>query len=549
MRAATAKPPVAKPATVAKPAGPQRLGKSLAEIRAEKAAAKAAKPPGQQGGETPTAEAAEKAVEVADKAAEEAVEATEEAMEAAEEAEEGAEKAVEAAEAVEAAGEESIATACKVGRKLGEKMPVAVERATQCFRDMSIAGKRLLLDGNDGLRTYSPKYAAMLERIAAAPGSSLVYSAFLNLEGIGLFRVAMDVNGYAPIELTLTGGTLRFSAETEKSLRLGPGKQPRYLSFTGGEGEDVRAAALSIFNAKFSELPESMNRILTESGYTDNKVGELCRVFCITSAGAEGLSLRNVRAVHVMEPYWNEVRVRQVKGRAIRIGSHLDLPVEDRNVSIYTYVSVFSDDAQGNKVPSKRIDQSILIHDSTTAQSATDMGIRVKPGATSYVVTTDEFFYSISERKRRVIEAIECILKSAAIDCEINMRKNKEETFMCLPLKGSRAEYIYNPDLEIDILNVPQFEGIDIEKACTGEPVSTMAKSGVAPAKSKVKDIFRALKGVTYRMRPVMGADDEILRFDMYEADQGDPTKKIPEKLLGTAGVKNGNPAPPVKLL
>ena len=443
---------------------------------------------------------------------------------------------------------EDPSAACKVGRKLGEKMAVAVKRATDCFRDMNLAGKRLLLKGENGLENFSPKYAAMLERIAAAPGSSLVYSAFLNLEGIGLFRVAMDVNGYAAIDMTVDGGQLRFTPETEKSLRLGPGKQPRYLTFSGAEDEQVRAAALSIFNAQFSDLPESMNKILTEAGYKDNKVGELCRVFCITSAGAEGLSLRNVRAVHIMEPYWNEVRVRQVKGRAIRIGSHLDLAPEDRNVSIYTYVSVFSDEAQSNKVPTKRIDQSILIHDSVNAETAKDMGIPLKPGATNYVVTTDEFFYSISERKRRVIEAIECILRSAAVDCEINLKKNKDSTFMCLPLKGKIGDYVYNPDLEVDVLNVPQFAGIDIEKVCTGEDVTTALKGGPpAPKAPTIKDLFKKLKGVTYRMRPIMGPGG-IERFDMYEADQQEPSKKIPEKLVGTAGVKDGNPAPPVKL-
>jgi hypothetical protein len=50
-------------------------------------------------------------------------------------------------------------------------------------------------------------------------------------------------------------------------------------------------------------------------------------------------------------------------------------------------------------------------------------------------------------------------------------------------------------------------------------------------------------------MRPVTDAKGTIERFDMYEADQNEPSKKIPEKLLGTAGVKDGKPAPPVKML
>ena len=44
-----------------------------------------------------------------------------------------------------------------------------------------------------------------------------------------------------------------------------------------------------------------------------------------------------------MEPYWNNVRLNQVKGRAVRICSHTDLPYAERDVEIYTYYSIFSD--------------------------------------------------------------------------------------------------------------------------------------------------------------------------------------------------------------
>ena len=46
----------------------------------------------------------------------------------------------------------------------------------------------------------------------------------------------------------------------------------------------------------------------------------------ISSAGAEGISLTGVRQVHIMEPFWNFIRIGQVFGRAIRMGSHLDCP-------------------------------------------------------------------------------------------------------------------------------------------------------------------------------------------------------------------------------
>ena len=433
---------------------------------------------------------------------------------------------------------------CKAGRQPGQSYSDACDAAKKCLE--TVARARMLLEGEEGLANYSAKFAAMLERIRDAPGSSLVYSQFLSMEGVGIFRVAMNVNGYAPIEMVATGAGLSFTKATEESLRLGPGKQPRYITFSGVEDEAVRAAALSIFNAQFSELPESMNALLKEAGYTDNKVGELCRVFCITSAGAEGLSLRNVRAVHIMEPYWNEVRLKQVKGRAIRIGSHLDLPVDQRNVSIYTYLSVFSDEAQSNKVAENRIDQTILLHDSMDSKKAQENGIKVPPGLTNYVVTTDEMIYIISERKRKIIDAIECILKSSSVDCEINLNKNKDTSFMCLPLKGKIGDFLYRPVLDDDIKNAPQFDGPDGK-----DLFPTICTTGVDPARD---DTFRRLKGVWYRLRPVYNEAKDVTQFDMYSADQQTPAKKIPEVKVGTAGVGVGKagepvPGPPIKLL
>ena len=62
----------------------------------------------------------------------------------------------------------------------------------------------------------------------------------------------------------------------------------------------------------------------------------------ISPAGSEGLNLRNVRQVHILEPYWNEVRITQIVGRAIRQCSHEELPMKDRHVQVYRYKSIRS---------------------------------------------------------------------------------------------------------------------------------------------------------------------------------------------------------------
>ena len=72
-----------------------------------------------------------------------------------------------------------------------------------------------------------------------------------------------------------------------------------------------------------------------------NVRGEYIQVIMISSAGAEGISLKCVRQVHIMEPFWNYIRIDQVFGRAIRMKSHINelLPKDERNVEQYLYLS------------------------------------------------------------------------------------------------------------------------------------------------------------------------------------------------------------------
>ena len=47
---------------------------------------------------------------------------------------------------------------------------------------------------------------------------------------------------------------------------------------------------------------------------TENKYGEYIQLILISGAGAEGISLKCVRQVHIFEPYWNEMSPAGIKG-------------------------------------------------------------------------------------------------------------------------------------------------------------------------------------------------------------------------------------------
>ena len=91
-------------------------------------------------------------------------------------------------------------------------------------------------------------------------------------------------------------------------------------------------------DSKWLEINGSMskkNRDITVKKYNKSKT---TNVLFISSAGAEGLDLKNTRAVIITEPHWNYEKIKQVVGRAVRYKSHSKLPLEDRNVSVFNLI-------------------------------------------------------------------------------------------------------------------------------------------------------------------------------------------------------------------
>jgi hypothetical protein len=63
-------------------------------------------------------------------------------------------------------------------------------------------------------------------------------------------------------------------------------------------------------------------------------------VLFVTSAGEMGLDLKGVRKVILLEKGWNVQREEQVIGRAVRYRSHVMLPEDERNVTVYHLILV-----------------------------------------------------------------------------------------------------------------------------------------------------------------------------------------------------------------
>jgi len=176
--------------------------------------------------------------------------------------------------------------------------------------------------------------------------------------------------------------------------------KPAYALYTGTETSEEKEMIRHIYNGEWDDIPDSIGNVL-KSKYRNNNMGEVIKVFMITSSGSEGINLRNTRYVHIMEPYWHPVRLEQVIGRARRICSHKDLPKALQTVEVFVYLMTFSE-----------------------AQLKTDDAIELKRKDLSKAlpkvpITSDQYLYEISEIKANVTAQLTDAIKESAFDCYI----------------------------------------------------------------------------------------------------------------------------------
>jgi hypothetical protein len=280
---------------------------------------------------------------------------------------------------------------------------------------------------------YSPKYQKILDTLLPSPGPVLIYTQFKTLEGVTLFTMALEQQqNYGSMDIETDGkGTWRLKESTKTG-----GKRPRYIQYTGNVNKEKRDILKAIFNAEWAKVPSALaEEVKALVGQDHNRDGAIVKVFLITQSGAEGISLSNVRQVHIMEPYWNKVRTDQVKGRAIRICSHSDLPPEDRVVDTYFYIMKFSKE----QLEKGTVIQTFKIKDKS--------------------LTTDQTILKIAESKEHLNTSLLDVMKASAIDCELNKKENGF-TQACYwfpqdkdhPTTMTKSmKYLFHPLLEKDI--------------------------------------------------------------------------------------------------
>ena len=281
----------------------------------------------------------------------------------------------------------------------------------------------------EGLRTYSPKFLAMLDNIEDPEhqGLHLVYSQFRSMEGIGIFCLVLEANNFAKFKIKRTGTDGWELNMSEEDM----GK-PCYALYTGTEDAEEREIIRNIYNGMWDYIPNNIATQLRAKS-SNNNLGEIIKVLMITSAGSEGINLRNTRYVHIMEPYWHPVRVEQVIGRARRICSHQSLPKELQTVEVFIYIMTFTEQQLNSDYAIELKLKDVSKHPPYLPQ------------------TSDQKLYEISTIKEQLTSQLLKAVKEAAIDCATHIQSSTKEGLVCLSFgQPSVNDFSYNPNYSQD---------------------------------------------------------------------------------------------------
>jgi hypothetical protein len=238
------------------------------------------------------------------------------------------------------------------------------------------------------LQEYSNKLYTLLQNINKnQSGNIFIYTNYVSYGGTSLLKQLLLANGFS-----------EFSSKKNKEYKS-------FVLFDESTNILRREKYKQIFNSE------------------DNKDGKFIRIIIGSPIISEGITLKCVRQLHILEPYWNMSKINQIIGRAVRNYSHHYLEPSERKVEIYKYVSIYKkENADRTKLENFFIDSEK---------------------------------YILCEEKDRSNKVIERLLKTLSFDCYFNYNRNKTTND-----KSNLPECDYT-DCEYQCLIKPKDESID----------------------------------------------------------------------------------------
>ena len=269
------------------------------------------------------------------------------------------------------------------------------------------------------LQKYSIKIKLLCDRILKSKGIILVFSRYIS-------------GGCLPIALALESiGITRYKEDGGKMMA---GNYPQRDALTMKEGGEANACYTLITGKR--ELNSNPLQSIKMATCPENIDGKIIKVIIISDTGSEGIDLKNIRQIHIINPWYNMSKIEQIIGRGIRNRSHKDLPFAQRNAVIYLYTA-YSDTVNDD--------------DKT-------------------VETVDLHLYQLAESKAIQMGIVSRLLKQSAVDCILNKdQQNFTEGLMAQTVRQElstrKADGSYD-EIDYDVGDKPFSTSCDYMKTC-----------------------------------------------------------------------------------
>ena len=188
------------------------------------------------------------------------------------------------------------------------------------------------------LGNYSCKIKSIIESINNSDGIVFIYSNYLD-GGIMPLVLALEQNGYIKYdkEEVLVSDKKR-PIQSYKGGPLNSGVKEEWGWALDQTSESVDyPATYSVIAGDSLKLTNDFEKELSVVSSPDNCEGKLIKIIIGSTVAAEGLDFKNIRSIHLMEPWHNLNKIEQVIGRGIRNCSHASLKEECKNITIYLH--------------------------------------------------------------------------------------------------------------------------------------------------------------------------------------------------------------------
>jgi DNA polymerase III delta prime subunit len=257
------------------------------------------------------------------------------------------------------------------------------------------------------LKFFSIKFYKVIKRLDKLfnnksdkqSGTAFIYSNLVKAGGIEIFAEALVQNGYLEYQenyrnYNIKDDTIDYLTgkqyiEFKKENKVSQFKPATFILITGGVDEGGE------------DIPEIKQKYIREVfNNADNIEGRNIKLCLGSKVMNEGVTLENVKEIHILDVHYNLGKVDQVIGRGIRMCKHIN-SVNEMNrfpkVNVYRYVVSIKPE---NKL------------------------ILTKKDKINSKLSTDEILYQKAELKYLLVKQVEHSLKEIAVDCPLLLHGN-----------------------------------------------------------------------------------------------------------------------------